>query len=302
MSRTPSSKLFTLTGDDSLTVSLLAKTAITDNDDHFPTSPQVDPTVAGILRERAFLLALAGKEIGIPTVYPIVVPPSPEPPSLASCLIATTVFSNEGDDSLVKMAAIPHTTFLSHIEVAQVIQRIITMVWRLHAAGVVHGDIHLGNFVYSDKDSAIAESVRMIDFDRAFFYIDESGAHIPDTTQIVSDSITIALLSPWEIEGGTKSRRDDLFRIAEMAIHLVTFDTAFTKRVATIFAVTLNDDDDDQLVMPNTYDSRAALAKAKRGRTFTESVPQVFQALYKYALGLDFAAEPDYVRCIEALR
>ena len=49
--------------------------------------------------------------------------------------------------------------------------RMLEIVLQLHDAGFVHGDLHMGNFVFSDPKN-IVETIRLIDFGKARTWLD----------------------------------------------------------------------------------------------------------------------------------
>ena len=254
---------------------LLVKTAIPD-----PPS-----NVEALIRERAMLTVLSGKEIGIPQLYPISVDTA-----VNSCLVRTMVVTNEGRIPLVYATASRDPSVVRTSDPARIVAALMQIIWRLHSEGVIHGDVHLSNFVYADPATA-AETLRLIDFGRAEFYIDKSGRHIPNLPVPRDWQWRPDLLSPWELEGATKSRRDDFFRIAEMAIEIAVHDA---HHIALV-----NEINGRGMGARATW---AALAKAKRGRIFGPNVPKVYITLYQYALALEFDEAPAYADWIRILR
>ena len=272
IAHSPSNQIFAV--EDS-PVPLLVKTAIPD-----PPS-----NVEALIRERAMLTVLSGKEIGIPQLYPISVDTA-----VNSCLVRTMVVTNEGRIPLVYATASRDPSVVRTSDPARIVAALMKIIWRLHSEGVIHGDVHLNNFVYADPATA-AETLRLIDFGRAEFYIDKSGRHIPNLPVPRDWQWRPDLLSPWELEGATKSRRDDFFRIAEMAIEIAVHDA---QHIALV-----NEINGRGMGARATW---AALAKAKRGRIFGPNVPKVYRTLYQYALALEFDEAPAYADWIRILR
>ena len=166
---------------------------------------------------------------------------------------------------------------------AMMIARALELLRTVHEGGVVHGDIHLDNVVCSDRDRVV-ETMALIDFGRATEFIEDDGSHKPEAVGGYGDQWSTELLSPWELEGVAKSRRDDIFRLAEMAITLLGMDT-----LAHRYAVSKISRDPD---LPR---QRARMAGLKRGRDLgSRRVPTVFRNFYRYALGMGFQDQPDY--------
>ena len=81
---------------------------------------------------------------------------------------------------------------------------------KIHNRGLIHGDVHSKNFVYTDGPA----DLKLIDFGRAEPFIDPTtGEHVPfQKKQYGVVDWESVFLSPWEIEGIRKTRRDDVFR------------------------------------------------------------------------------------------
>lgn len=83
--------------------------------------------------------------------------------------------------------------------------RMITLVKRLHEdAGIVHGDIHNGNFLFSTDNED--DPLMLIDFERSG-YADQ----LVDSRVIYNLKVHY-MHSPWEALGYRRSRRDDVYR------------------------------------------------------------------------------------------
>ena len=150
----------------------------------------------------------------------------------------------------------------------------INLLETLHSTGLVHGDVHGGNFVLYKSDPAA--SLRIIDFGRSGPYIDaKTGNHVP-LTRLGENGWNPGLLSVGELEGWTVSRRDDLFRLAELMI--------------------ANTDGYIDLESPQK------ILHGKRNRKFSPLVPEGFVQFYKETMALDFDATPDYNRFRSLIR
>lgn len=85
--------------------------------------------------------------------------------------------------------------------------KLLNLVRRLHDdGGIVHGDLHTGNFVFRSAD---AEDFWIIDYGAAYYIAD-----FPENTRVRPDRSWIhGMFTPWEIEGFKPGRRDDVFKV-----------------------------------------------------------------------------------------
>jgi serine/threonine protein kinase len=158
-------------------------------------------------------------------------------------------------------------------------------VRKFHSSGFAHGDIHMGNFMVSQGST----TPRLIDLGRANPFADEYGTHIEQRAgdvggPPVGSTLNILLLSPWHIESnlGMKyrsSRRDDIFRLAEMFFQMSSLDfmvdlTSFPKESPERF-----------------LEFKLEAANQRRFK-------RPFRHFYRYSLGLRFDEEPDYEKWI----
>ena len=139
---------------------------------------------------------------------------SPAAGQLTPACAATTMVADFGG----KYQLWDLTRSLTDRQLAQVGSKIVRILRSLHAYGVVHGDIHAGNFVTSHRGDP-AEGLKIIDFGLATPYIDANGRHIPQGVRDVS-SFCPNWLSPWELQGKRLSRRDDMFRASELLLRV----------------------------------------------------------------------------------
>jgi len=181
----------------------------------------------------------------------------------------------------------------------------LDIIRRIHSTGLIHGDIHRRNFIVQDS-SEPAKTLRIIDFGRVeLFMVPHATNYPPETvlipdhsnTKLTHDGWSPRLLSPWEIGGHRPTRRDDVFRIAEMLIFMfgdqnfhTQYDTAEkeykrgrkTDNSATKFLTTVID--------------------LKQNRPFNPSLPPKIKEFYQYTLGLGYMDEPNYQEWIDKLR
>jgi serine/threonine protein kinase len=80
--------------------------------------------------------------------------------------------------------------------------QLVSLLERLHAANLVHGDIHLAN-ICLDKDMEL----KLIDFGKA-----NSVDWEMDVPWYSNMSYVHPLHSPWQMQGFTEARRDDMYR------------------------------------------------------------------------------------------
>ena len=94
-------------------------------------------------------------------------------------------------------------------EAVQIGIEMIGLLQRLHSAGIVHGDIHVGNVC---RRMDMPHSLVLIDFGAAFFTSREVDDLIRFPLSWVHTSFT-----PWQLNGHANARRDDIYR----ALYLV---------------------------------------------------------------------------------
>ncbi len=170
----------------------------------------------------------------------------------------------------------------------------IDLLEQLHSTGFVHGDIHNGNILFSLTPSM---TLHLIDFGFASPFLDVYGRHIveadtlPNLSPYAFAILNLELLSPWHLKRGavdTKryrpTRRDDLFRFAELLFELASAEYSPRRKAAG--------------------DGMRRDAKLKQLIKFKESeavkeiglVPVEFKEFYEYVLGLRFGEMPEYGR------
>lgn len=133
------------------------------------------------------------------------------PPGCAARLL---VLDNAGEFDLWELGP-----WLTDTNLAEIAAKCIRMLKNLHAFGIVHGDIHAWNIVTSSRADP-AGGVRLIDFGLAEPFVDANGRHLPQRRVAQRGVKNPDWLSPLEIEGLSKSRRDDMYRLSEMLLQL----------------------------------------------------------------------------------
>jgi serine/threonine protein kinase len=102
-------------------------------------------------------------------------------------------------------------------EVLNIGMHAIEILEHVHSFGIIHGDVHPGNLIYNPG----TREVKMIDFGRATSFLAENGEHIKMVKHDGLKGFNKNILSIGQLEGFVSSRRDDLFRLAEMLIYLL---------------------------------------------------------------------------------
>lgn len=114
-------------------------------------------------------------------------------------------------------------------QVARVAVQSIRALQAVHAHGILHGDVHLGNILVSGS------GVRLIDFGRsaAFVKLDGSRDHVEFVEKALDSFWVPAYLSPWELDGSPLSRRDDMYRLSELLYWLTDQSLPLHRQSAT---------------------------------------------------------------------
>lgn len=142
----------------------------------------------------------------------------------------------------------------------KLVAEILTKLEQLHDLGFVHRYLTMDNII-------IEPSVRFNDLAFGALYIDPTtGKHVPETVLEYTDSPWFReWLSPWQLNGKSSSRRDDMFQVAAMLVYVLG-QVPF-----------------DQSRNPETLEQER-FAK----------VPEIAADFYKYTLTLGFTDRPDY--------
>jgi serine/threonine protein kinase len=148
----------------------------------------------------------------------------------------------------------------------------------VHAAGIIHGDIHRGNIMYDQ----VTNELKIIDYGRAKPYLTLQGDHIPFQRVPLNPRWNTLLLSIGELSSSEVSRADDLFRLAET---LVTMIQGFGDLLD--FGVNLPDTD--------------KLIQKKKTRRFAAKVPQGLCDFYRATVNMKFSEQPDYNKLVAML-
>ena len=240
-----------------------------------------------LTREKAFMVAALGKAKVVPKVHEI----ETFKKDSGICYLSTMVSDFVGRNPLY----LARSVLSSNAKLlGRVTARILEIMKEFHSTGFAHGDIHFHNFVYEGDADRIPETLSLIDFGRVEPFITKEGTHIPKAKGEYPLIINPKLLSDLELEGWIKTRRDDMFRIAEMILDLGNYDELFHKQIASLEA---------EFTRQGKMDSgeetlrrmRARILALKRERKIDPKAPKVFKRFYIYCMEkLGFAARPDY--------
>ena len=171
-------------------------------------------------------------------------------------------------------------------EVTEYLIEMLSIIHKVHDAGVVHRDIKPENFMFSvvtDKGN-IEKKLNIIDFGLSRFYM-KGDKHVANTynKSIVG---TLRYISKHIHEGDVYSRRDDIISIIYVAIYLLKGKLAWSG------------------IIPKKGDKRTKEELVYDKKMNTTSVelccglPYLYQKLIDYAYTLDFDDKPDYLYMI----
>lgn len=220
--------------------------------------------VLDVLKEKAVLLSLP------PGIAPRVYIPRGLSPL---CSLGLIVMENVGSKMIKDAIAI---LIKNRWELVRSAVRGLELLRNLHDQGFVHGDLHGGNIIYSDEGS-ISETLRLIDFERAEVFVTPGGLHVEETRKEYCNGFSAEALSPFELDGWLKTRRDDIFRLAEMLIEPFV-ENSFPEWEGSM----------------SIEENRERYSKFKKERELSNRIPPVFRDFYRYSLNLGFSERPDY--------
>jgi tRNA A-37 threonylcarbamoyl transferase component Bud32 len=231
-------------------------------------------------RDAAGLVTMSKSGI-TPELYFPGVPLSTEHSCISRMIVMDKVGSKTIKDLavpyLVRGASVPHAIVR---ELGKAALKLIAA--QVHERGIIHGDVHWQNFVFSD-DNNIAGTIRIIDFGRSKPYMGKSEYQMRPVGAGEINWYEF-WLSPGEIEGQPVSRADDLFRIADMLILLLEGADSFIVRERANHRGYISE-------RPMTP---AETARFKRNRVFKANTPLDIRQFYQYTLTLGFHDKPKY--------
>ena len=175
----------------------------------------------------------------------------------------------------------PHTK-----KVTEYLIEMLSIINKVHDAGVVHRDIKPENFMFSvvtDKGN-IEKKLNIIDFGLSRFYM-KGDNHVTNTynRSIVG---TLRYISKHIHEGNVYSRRDDIISILYVAIYLLKGKLDWSGIIPK--------KDDKRTKEELVYDKKKNTTSAELCR----GLPYLYQKLLNYAYTLDFYEKPDYLYMI----
>ena len=172
--------------------------------------------------------------------------------------------------------------------------RAIEILKEVHSKGIVHGDVHWRNLMFTPTAQDVAGSLNLIDFGRAHPFLNDNGNPLRSNGRNkISLNFNEQYLSPWEIEGAILGRRDDMFRLAETLIRAGGY-TAWIDRAQTEAAQRC----------PRKAKSCMfpEMARIKRERQFDANTPTVLIEFYRATLALEPTGTIDYNHWIQRFR
>ena len=178
--------------------------------------------------------------------------------------------------------------------VAAVGARALELLREVHKQGLIHGDIHYKNFVYSGDRVDAARTLRLIDFGRAAPFILPDGSHVPEEEINYSENRdwNEIHLSPWELRNIRKTRRDDIYRLAETLLRSGGYDSLFQEKYQKL----------KYQEKKHGPKFKSQVLEMKESRRFVHSVPKIFIDFYTESSLLGYESRPDYESWIEKFR
>lgn len=260
-----------------------------------------EEAVNGFIIERRIMRSMMAQpggpaQYGIANLYEL----KSEPPVSEICqmrMLVTDLIPGTSIYKLVESASAP----LEKSTIFKIAAGALEALHMFHSSGFAHGDIHWGNFMIHESSPGHF-SVRLIDLGMANPFTDEYGTHIPEPVPLIEETdgddsgLNIGFLSPWHIESNLgseyqSSRRDDLFRLAEMLVQLSSAEYSDDSSKLGLLAML----EGGPTNVMNVLDFKRRDLKL---RPYPEIHPTI-ELFYGYTLELSFDKEPDYARWIE---
>ena len=248
-------------------------------------------TIKDLQDDYAFMHVIKGQGV-IPKVYDV-----DEERMSPQCSIRVIVSDFVGMEPIKKLKELlygQNPKFVART-ILLVAARALEILQVIHSHGMIHGDIHAKNFAFDGDLETAHTTLYLLDFGRAEPFVDEAGEHIPEDAVDYGSKWNMRLLSPWELEHKRKSRRDDLFRLAETMFRCGNYDGAF-ESIADRIKAALKTGELRREVAVDFY------LQMKEDRPLSSDPPQVLIDFYNYSLDLGFAQEPNYTYWIQLFR
>ena len=247
--------------------------------------------------ELDFLLTLLWRDEAALNVLEDALNVSPIPLELVQepsmCMLRTMGMTSVGENTLFDYYE--QNGLLDADTAVAIGKRAIRLIEQVHSRGLIHGDIHWGNFVYSNE-SDIVGSLRLIDYGRSMPYIDPvTGDHLgPDMLMpTMCDQFVWndAYLSINELQGNPISRRDDMYRLAEMLSFLMEgTDAIMEKRPPPRFSLNRKPRDLER----NYLVPRRDVLNKKRFRSLKQTTHKCIAELYYGSQMMELEETPNY--------
>jgi serine/threonine protein kinase len=262
-----------------------------------------EEAVNGFIIERRIMRSMMAQpggpaQYGIANLYEL----KSEPPVSEICqlrMLVTDLLPGTSIYKLVESASAP----LEKRTIFKIAAGALKALQMFHYSGFAHGDVHWGNFMIHESSPGHF-SVRLIDLGMANPFTDEYGAHIPEPVAVSEETggdddsgLNIGFLSPWHIESnlGSKyesSRRDDLFRLAEMLFQLSS--AAYSNDLSNLGLLEILEG--EYSVVVSDFKRRDL-----KLRPYPEIAPTI-ELFYRYTLEMRFDEEPNYAKWIEKFK
>lgn len=241
-----------------------------------------EDALEGIAKDHAFMQMFAGRGI-VPEVYEI--DPSTELSPACSARLLVSEFV--GHTPLKELSK--HGLDKDARVIFNIAAKSLEMLKQVHRAGLVHGDMHSGNMAFDFVDGVDpSTSLKILDFGRAVSYMDSRGEHVSDAEVIpVPDWLLPWMLSPFELAGSRKTRRDDIYRLAEALIEASGYEEKdYSQAMSNYHRMAIFGESDE--------DEVSAAIAAKAGRELSRGTPSLLKEFFEYAKTLGFDERPGY--------
>ena len=251
-------------------------------------------TKLSLLQDEAFMLAFNDARNLVPHTYHI------EPKGMDAYCNARTIVSEDVGATELEQLRLPVDKNSRARLLYKIGSAALRIIKQIHQTGLIHGDIHFRNWLVQDLKRP-AETLRLIDFGRVelFMIPNKTNPHrailIPDVDnpQIPTRlSLNAYHLSPWEMQGHRLTRRDDVFRIAEMLVRLYGEDSGFMDKYND--AKKKREDARRRKDPAATQAYLTGVLRLKQERPFNPDLPELLKEFYQYSLGLEYDQEPNY--------
>lgn len=160
----------------------------------------------------------------------------------------------------------------------------VEILEKLHSLGMVHGDIHLENMLFTmtipdEAGFVFSDRIVLGDYGKSSMFLDPvTREHVQEKYVEMKEGRNMLFLSPYELALGSSSRREDVYRLMESLARMID-DRGYTSRFRPL------------------QNNREALLNAKRTIPLSEIFPEIhplFADLFDYSRSLGFTQTPDY--------